>query len=264
MKAWTKINIRLADGRKRAIELVYRDEYLLVVNKPAGLRVIPDRWDKTLPNLRDLVARRLTAEGEPAAKVWVVHRIDADTSGLVLFALTPEVHREMSRQFEKDQVEKTYLAVVAGHPMEEAGKIDLPLVTGRTGKRKTVVSKNGKPSLTEYRVVERFRDYSLLEIYPRTGRTHQIRVHLEAVGCPLAVDPVYHRVESISIADLKPGVRFDFEQEPSALLNRLSLHAWKLRFIHPKTRQTMEIQAEIPKDFQALLKGLRKWNAGSR
>jgi len=255
-------NIRTDGGRKQTVQIIYQDEYLIAVNKPPGLRVIPDRWIPALPNLRDLLNRRLSAlpNGEKA-NLWVVHRIDADTSGLVLFARTADVHRLLNLAFENHKVEKKYLAVVKGKVEPEEGEINLPLGAHPRRKGRVRVHSDGKPSLTRYKVLEQFRSYTLLEVSPHTGRMHQIRVHLQAIGHPLAVDPLYDGADRLGINSLKFGVPERWNDQESYLLSRLSLHAWRLRFTHPVSGEPLELKVDPPKDFQALLKALRKWNA---
>lgn len=254
------IHLRDSTGRKQKVEIVYQDADILVINKPAGLRVIPDQFVPAFTNVKNLLevqSRKLGDEREQA--IWVVHRIDMDTSGLVLFARHAEAHRHLNRQFEEGTVEKTYLAVVEGRFREESGEVDFPIDTGKRRGR-VRIHERGKPALTRYRVLEQFRHFALLEVSPRTGRTHQIRVHLQAIGHPLAVDPLYHQVNHLTIGFLKTGRRETGEVE-SALISRLSLHAFRLRFTHPGSGETVQFEAPPPRDFQALLKALRKWDA---
>jgi len=250
--------IRSQEGKKQKIKILYQDEFIFAIDKPAGLRVLPDRWISTLPNLLQLLKLHNTAnESEKDKKIFVVHRIDADTSGLVLFARTPEAHRCLSMAFEKGEIKKTYLAIIIGRPEITHGKIDLPIAAARNNRMK--VDPQGKKSITIFNVREKFGRYSLLEVSPLTARTHQIRIHLQASGFPLAVDPLYTDIKKIHISDLKQGIHSQNDWE-SALISRLTLHAWRLRFQHPVTQENMEIIAEPPKDFKAILKALRKWD----
>lgn len=249
------------EQRKVSVEILHESEHLLAVNKPAGLPVIADRFQAG-PNLRDLLqAQYQRRHGGEEQAVWVVHRIDADTSGLVLFARTAEMHREMSLLFEHNRVHKTYLAVTAGAPEAEEGEIDLPIEKHPGQKHLMRIDPRGKPSLTRYRVLERFRHFASLEVYPQSGRTHQIRVHLQALGCPLAIDPRYGGGNvSIDISQIKAGAVHRSERHPErALISRLTLHASRITFPDPLTRQEIALEAPLPKDLTGLLHALRKW-----
>jgi len=254
-------NIRDERQRKQKIEILFKDKNLLVINKPAGLLVIPDHWDPSLPNLIELLSLKYepiqTNDKQP---VWVIHRIDKDTSGLVLFARNPDMHSALNQQFEKGKIEKKYLAVVRGIPQQSEGTIDLP-IHQRPGKKfRMEIHKDGKPAVTEYRIIEKFRQFSLLEVTPKTGRTHQIRVHMVSLGCPLAVDAIYGSNKGIGIHHLKKIYVKEFEErERSLLINRLTLHARKINFIDPFTDESRSFEAHPAKDFMALLKALRKW-----
>lgn len=234
-------------------EIIYEDASLLVINKPPGISVLADResGESLLSRLRETFAGR----GET---VFVVHRLDKDTSGVIVFGKTEEASRGLSMQFEHRHVEKTYLALVCGavHPLE--GTINLPIGPHpRDRTRMVVPHTGGKRSVTRYRVVESFRGFSLVELRPKTGRTHQIRVHLAAIGFPLAVDPVYGSGEGLLLSsfkkDYRPGKR---EEKP--LIDRLSLHAQRLAFDHPETNTRLQFESPLPRDFEIALKGLRK------
>lgn len=251
--------IRTQKGRKNTVQIVYEDETLLIVNKPAGLRVIPDRWNHNLPNLKGLLEKQLDKSNTKDMKsLYIVHRIDKDTSGLVLFACSPEMHQYLNQEFLKNNVKKTYLAIVQGVPASVKGKIEAPIIYSARGKAS--IHADGKPSVTEYTIHERFRRYSLLKVFPITGRMHQIRIHLKSINHPLAIDPVYGEKADISIYDIKRGIKFSGEESQPALISRLSLHAWQLKVRHPHKNKEMKFEAKPPKDFQAFHKALKKWD----
>lgn len=254
---------RNKEKRKQTIEMVYEDDHLLAVNKPAGLPVIPDRWNPDAPNLRDLMQTQYYRyTGEVDLQLYIVHRIDSDTSGIVLMAKDAATHRVLNTLFEQNQIRKTYLAVVRGAPTEMEGEIDLPIDKQSSGKNRMKIHKKGKPSQTRYRVAEKFRNFSLLEVQPLTGRTHQIRVHLKAIGAPLAIDDKYNEdSRGIYISDLKRKIRKDIiVYEDLPIINRLTLHAWRLQFQLPGNASEILIEAPPTRDFAALQKLLRKWN----
>ncbi len=257
-------NIRDGRQRKQTIEVLYEDEHLVAVNKPAGLRVIPDSFNAALPNLLTMLESRYRkALGQEGQQLWVVHRIDMHTSGVVIFARTPEMHRHLNRMFEHGEVQKTYWAVVRGHVQPREGRIDFPMAPHPSRSRMMIISEKGKPARTDYRVLEEFEHFTLVEVYPRTGRTHQIRVHFQAIGNPLAIDPIYAKTLSIDISNLKRDVvrkRHSLDETPPALMQRLTIHALRLSFTHPLTGKSFEVEAALPKDFRALLSALRKWD----
>jgi RluA family pseudouridine synthase len=235
--------------------LVYEDDSLIVAEKPAFMLSIPDRFSPEKENLLDLLR-------ETREEVYTVHRLDRETSGIILFAKTREAHRDLSLQFEKREVSKKYLALVDGAVMEEEGRIEQPIGESQSHPGKMEITKRGKPSLTLYKVLERFKGYTLVEADIQTGRTHQIRVHFAAIGHPLTVDSLYGQREAFFLSEIK-GKKFQLGkyQEERPLMTRTTLHAWRLQFRHPESGEMMDIQSELPKDFAALLNQMRKWAA---
>ncbi len=204
-------------------EVLYEDAAIAVVNKPAGMLSVPGIG----PDNQDCMARRIAA-GRPGARI--VHRLDRDTSGVMVIALDAESHRALGRQFETRQVRKAYTAVVAGHVACGAGTIDLPMRKDMEapGPRHIVDPQRGRPALTRYRVAARLDDRTRLELRPITGRSHQLRVHLHAIGHPILGDDIY----------APPQVR--------AMSDRLMLHAVELTFAHPKSGEVMTFVAKCP------------------
>ncbi len=239
---------------KTKTELLFQDDHLLVANKPPGLLSIPDRHHPELPNLQALLTKRF-------GRTWVVHRLDRETSGALCFGRNAEAHRDLSLQFEHRQVKKTYLALIEGQPPREEDDIELPMAPHPGVPGKMTINRRGKPALSHYRVKEAYRRFSLLEVDLHTGRTHQIRVHLAAIGCPLAVDPLYGRREELLLSEIKGRkYRANRHQEERPLLARLSLHAWRLVIRHPVSQEEMTFEAPLPKDLSACIRQLSKWD----
>lgn len=240
-------------------QVLHRDPHLLVVNKAAGQLMVPGRdpeEDCLREALRDLLLE--TEPGEPAESPWVVHRLDRDTSGVCVWARTAEAHRALSLAFERREVRKVYLAIVQGEVAGEAGAVDLPLMQHPKDPMRMKISKQGQESRTEYRVVERFRGYTLLAVSPLTGRTHQVRVHLSGIRHPLVVDPLYGSARPACLSDLKADYRAKHGAAERPLLERTPLHAQELTLTHPATGQTVTFHADPPEDMQKLLKALRR------
>lgn len=239
--------------RKWAISILHQDEALIGIDKPSGVPVIPERWRPEWPCLQSILHER---RGE---KPFVVHRIDAATSGVVVMARTAEAHKMLSEQFAKHEVEKVYVAIVRGEIAADEQAIELPVAPHASRAGEMMIAKNGKPAMTRLRVVERFCGYTLIEARPSTGRQHQIRVHLQAISHPLIVDPIYGRQEAFYLSSLKPHLRVAKDEEQRALISRLTLHAASVRFRHPNSGAALLISAALPKDFLAALKSLRKY-----
>lgn len=226
---------------------------MLVASKPAGLLTIPDRFGNK-DNLQSALERDF-------GKVFIVHRLDRETSGVLCFARTEAAHRHLCMQFEHHTADKYYLVLVDGLVHQEEGEINKPIGPHPTIPNKMTISRAGKPSLTFYRVLERFKQYTLLEALLKTGRTHQVRVHFQSIGYPLAVDALYGRRPAFFLSEIKGKAyrsgKFSSDERP--LMERTSLHAFRLRLDHPVTAERLEFKSELPKDFDAVLKQLRKW-----
>jgi 23S rRNA pseudouridine955/2504/2580 synthase/23S rRNA pseudouridine1911/1915/1917 synthase len=253
--------------QKLDLSILYEDDDLLVIDKPAGLLVIPDRWDASKPTVVKLARAYLhthaAATGALAAeppRIWVVHRLDRDTSGALILAKSARVHAVLSQQFEHGQVLKTYVALVSGQGIRAEGVIRLPIGPHphRPGMM-AIQRRHGKSALTRYAVVERFRGYTLLDVRPHTGRSHQIRVHLQAIGHSLAIDPLYGSDEPLWLSAFKPSYRPKAGAQEHPLMARLTLHAQALELTHPTYGETRRWVAPLPKDFAAVLRNLRRY-----
>ncbi len=208
-----------------AANVIYKDDHLIVLDKPAGLLSVPGIG----PDKQDCLARRVEAR---FAGARIVHRLDRETSGVIVMAMDAESHRDLSRQFEQRLVEKCYIAVVAGVVGADDGEIDLPLRKDlnppRPGPRHIVDHVHGRPALTRYRVLRRDADRTRMELLPRTGRSHQLRVHLDAVGHPILGDDLYAPPEVVAMAD------------------RLLLHAQAMSIMHPATGERIDFESPCP------------------
>jgi RluA family pseudouridine synthase len=233
------------------VALVYEDEHLLAVDKPAGLAVIPGRG-------RERSVIELLRGARADEDLRVVHRLDADTSGVMLLACGLHAQRELVRMFAHRLVEKSYLAIVSGRPEQPRGTIDRPIAADARRPERMRVSRRGKPALTDWEWLESWAGFSLLRCRPRTGRRHQIRVHLAGINLPLAVDPLYGAGEGIWLSRVKPNYRPSRQHREYPLISRLTLHAESLRLLHPATGRQMEFSAPLPKDFRATVSQLRK------
>jgi 23S rRNA pseudouridine955/2504/2580 synthase/23S rRNA pseudouridine1911/1915/1917 synthase len=232
---------------------------LVAVHKPAGLATIPGRGETTSV-LEQLAAQLgLPCSGSADPRVRVVHRLDKDTSGVLLFARHTAAQRHLSHQFQNNTIEKEYLALVAGRPAESEGTIDARLAPHSTNPKLMAVSKHGRPALTQWKVEQRFRAHTLVRCFPRTGKTHQIRVHLRHAGMPLAIDPLYNpNAPPLLLSTLKRDYRpTRGETDERPLIARLTLHAEKLRF-KDLSGADVELIAPPPKDFRATINQLSK------
>ncbi len=269
--------------------VIFEDDSLIAFDKPSGLLVAPDRWDKSRENLMGLVHAKMGHE------VANVHRLDADTSGLLLCAKNKVALDFVSGQFQSKTVQKKYHAVVVVLPAEAAMKVAAPirdaagalpdafnvdLALGedlrQPGRMRVFKGRGGKECTTEFRTLERFgggrsagrlgagapvgASFAFVECHPLTGRTHQLRVHLAAAGAPILNDPFYGTPEIVlRLSDLKRGYKGRADEKP--LIARLALHASELTLAHPVTRDPLTLQAPWPHEFEIALKYLRKFAA---
>jgi len=232
--------------------IIFEDAVLLAFDKPSGLLVAPDRWDRTRANLMALV------HAERGTGVANVHRLDADTSGVLLCAKTKSALDFLSGQFQAKTAGKLYHALVVGAAAPDDFIVELALTEDerRPGLMRTV-KKGGKPSATRFRVLERFQGFTWLECRPLTGRTHQIRVHLAVRGQPILNDAFYGDETQLLLSRLKRGYKGRAHERP--LLARLALHASELTVSHPETGNRLTLRAPLPREFSVALKYLRRF-----
>jgi len=247
--------------RKLRPEVLYEDADLIAFDKPSGLLVIPGRFDGVRPKTSTLVdeAQKRIQRSGADAKPFVVHRIDRDASGVVLFAKNANAHGFLCQQFGERRVTKRYLALVEGDVKDDTGVIELAITQDdRTPGKMRVTRHRGRPARTEFTVKERLGGFTLMELAPATGRTHQLRVHMQAIGHPIVADPLYGSGAGICLSTLKRGYRQKASEPERPLIGRLALHAAFLRFAHPADGHEVQIESPLPKDFTATLRNLRK------
>lgn len=232
------------------VPVIWCDESLLVINKPAGLLTLPDGYDPNVPHLKMV----LSPEYDP---LWIVHRLDRQTSGVVVLARNPSAHRHLNTQFQDRQVKKIYHALVVGSPDWDHKTVDLPLRLNVGRRHRTVVDhRKGKTSVTRFKVLERFGGDCLLEASPLSGRRHQIRVHLATQGLPIAGDDLYGNDNQQQISNLDNSLEV-ISQSDRSLLNRTGLHAKSIELSHPDSHQLSLFEAPYPEDFSNALDSLR-------
>lgn len=232
------------------LTVLFENDAFIAISKPAGMLSIPAQNTPTAEALVSRVSKQL------GSKAWVVHRLDRDTTGVIIFAKTAEAHSAISQQFEHGEVRKIYQALVEGTLEEPEGTVNHPI---SMVDRAVELNRHGKEALTRYRVIERFRAFSFVELYPETGRRHQIRLHMLAIGHPLAVDADYGDRTQLMLSDFKRNYKPGRHERP--LLDRLSLHAASLTVTDPHSGETLTITAPLPPDFELTLKQLRKYNS---
>lgn len=232
------------------IDILLETPDFVAVNKPSGLLSIPDRMGVE-QSLKDMLKQRY-------GQIYTVHRLDRDTSGVILFAKTETAHKALSQLFESREMEKFYVGLVNGQMMNANGSIDAAIMEhpGKTTKMMTHVK--GKTSLTDYQVLEQFRLYSWVQFQIHTGRTHQIRVHMQHIGHSIVCDDIYGDAKPVLLSSIKKNFKLaKIAEEEKPILSRLALHSFQLNFTYNETAYALE--APIPKDLRALLQQLKKW-----
>jgi 23S rRNA pseudouridine1911/1915/1917 synthase len=244
------------------LEVLYEDEHLALINKPPDMVVHPAKghWSGTLVNaILHHFDELSAANGEQRS--GIVHRLDRDTSGVILIAKEEQTHRDLSLQFELRKVFKEYRALTNGVLDRDSDYIEGRIARHPHDRVKMTVTddeEEGRDACTYYEVIERFRGYTYCRCHPRTGRTHQIRVHLASLGHPILADKVYSSRDGLRLSDLDPAAAGEAD---AVLLSRQALHAYRLRFQHPRTGKIIEAEAPLPDEFQKTLDALRKYRS---
>ncbi|GIV66348.1 MAG: RluA family pseudouridine synthase [Chloroflexota bacterium] len=236
------------------IDTLYIDEHLLVVNKPAGLRVIPDGYQKHLPDLHHLLMERF-------GKLWVVHRLDRETSGVNLFARDAHTHRFLNQQFQNRQIKKVYHLFAIGPPLTNTVEIKFPLrINGDRAHRTVIDFQKGKSASTLVRVIQLLpKNILLIEAEPQSGYTHQIRAHISAAGYWLLNDPLYFPWNNPpSHKEARPHLPSHYREICQDLpVRRIALHSYKIEFFHPALQRPLQVLAPYPEDFKMTLHRLK-------
>ena len=243
------------------LEILYEDEWLAVINKPPGMVVHPARghWSGTLASaLQYHFAGKLSSVGGPT-RPGIVHRLDRDTSGAILIAKHDLAHGKLAGQFRDRTVAKEYFALVAGAPERDRDVIDRSIGAHPREREKMAIRRDetaSRAARTFYEVIERFDGFAALSVSPKTGRTHQIRVHLDHIGCPVLCDRQYGGRARITRGEIRRD-----PQDTTILLDRQALHARRLGFSHPDPGEPVEVEAPLPDDMAAVLAELRQFRS---
>ncbi|OQP46742.1 RluA family pseudouridine synthase [Niastella populi] len=231
-------------------EIILENEHFIVINKPPGLLSIPDREGKEA-SLKEILQQKYE-------QIFTVHRLDRETSGIIVFAKDAETHKFLSQAFEERTVEKYYVGLVAGTLPDKQKTIEAPITENTVKRGVMIIHKRGKPAITDYKVLEEFGKFSFVQFQIHTGRTHQIRVHMQYLGHPLVCDEIYGDGLPVKISSFKRNYKLSKnEEEERPILARTGLHAQRLRFTDMNGNQ-YDLEAEMPKDMRALLQQLRK------
>ncbi|MEO6188842.1 MAG: RluA family pseudouridine synthase [Ginsengibacter sp.] len=237
--------------KTKAYEIVFENEDFVALNKGPGLLTIPDRHDESQGSLYKYLQQQYQ-------NIFIVHRLDRETSGLVLFAKNAETHKHLSQLFEQRKIRKTYLGIIRGSLPIKKGSINEPIIEHPYKKGMMTVTKKGKPSLTDYEVVEDYGNYSLVQFDIHSGRTHQIRVHMKFAGHPIGCDPLYGDGTPVLLSSFKKKYKLSqHDDEERPIIGRLCLHSESLEFTDAKGTHHF-LKASLPKDIKALLQQLKK------
>jgi 23S rRNA pseudouridine1911/1915/1917 synthase len=245
------------EAEELALSILHEDPSVLVIDKPPDLIVHPGsgRRAGTLANALKFHVTELSDIGG-TQRPGIVHRLDRDTSGVMVVAKSNRAHFALAAQFQARETTKEYYAIVEGEPDLDGDVIDRPLGRSRHDPSRVVIdAAEGKPAQTEWQVVERFDGFTLLECHPRTGRTHQLRVHLRSIGHPIVCDATYGRRPVLLLSDLAPGL------EAAPVLSRQALHAFALEFDHPLEGRRMRFEAPLPADLSSTLEAMRRYRS---
>jgi 23S rRNA pseudouridine1911/1915/1917 synthase len=232
-------------------DIIFENEHFIAINKPSGLLSIPDRIGEEI-SLKNILIGKY-------GSIYTVHRLDRDTSGIIIFAKDEVTHKQLSQLFEGREMEKYYLGLVYGSMLTTSGSIDAPIMEHPGKTTRMMTHAKGKPSLTDYEMIESFKLFSWVQFRIHTGRTHQIRVHMQHIGHPIVCDELYGDPKPVLLSALKRNFKLSKHDEVERpMLHRLALHSSRLKF--SLNGEDFDLQAELPKDLRAVLQQLRKLN----
>ena len=235
---------------KAGVQIIWGDEHILVINKPPGPLSIPDGYDLAAPHVKSVLSKNY-------GRLWIVHRLDRNTSGVMVLARSAPAHRQLNLQFQERRVKKVYVALIVGDPDWDSKVIDMPLKENVGHQHRTVIDlQNGKPSVTSLKVLDRFGKYCLVEAAPKTGRRHQIKAHLAAEGFPIACDSLYGTGSVVYLYDVEDNISAELQSE-EPLIDRPCLHARSIEFDHPVSHEPSSFEAPYPQDIKRMLIILR-------
>ncbi|HEY2839680.1 MAG TPA: RluA family pseudouridine synthase, partial [Pirellulales bacterium] len=254
----TELARPLPQAEEIALDILYEDEWLAAINKPPGMVVHPAKghWSGTLTAALQFHFNQLSTAGG-ASRPGVVHRLDRDTSGVIVIAKDDRTHRQLAAQFENRTIEKEYFAIVTGQPDRDRDWVDLPIGLHPYQREKMAVrhnDPNSREARSFYEVIDRFDSFATMRVAPKTGRTHQIRVHLQSIGCPVLCDRFYGARAMITRGE----IRHD-PSDTAPLLERQALHALRLSLTHPETGEPITFTAPLPADMQGVLSELQSF-----
>ena len=236
------------------LQIIFEDENLIAINKPPLILTIPDRFDKAKDNLFSFLQNKF-------GNIFVVHRLDKETSGIILFAKNPEAQKKLNLQFEDRLIERKFLAIVVGSPKEMSGEINLPILESEKLKGIVEISNHGKKSVTQFNVLEKFRHFALVEYSPKIGRMHQIRIHAAHTGNPIVADSLYGNSPEFNLSTIKKYYKQKKFENESPIIKRCALHGKSISFQSLNGNEKIELSAHLPRDFSALLKSLQKYDS---
>ena len=246
------------EPKKLDLAVLYEDPHVVAIDKPAGIAVIPGPGTLEATLINGLLWHVQHESASPCRRVHIIHRLDKDTTGVLLVGKDLATARHLSSCFEERRVAKHYLALVRGEMAAGEGEVDLPIAPSATRGKMRLRRAEGRPAQSRYRVLECFRGFTLVEVQPLTGRQHQVRLHLVGLGHPLAVDPLYGGADAVYLSQIKPGYRRKEDRPEPPLMARLTLHARRVE-LALADGTPLAVEAPLPADFDRLLRCLRKY-----